>query len=81
MLSKLIVYGRENCHLCHDMVEDLRLWQTRRSFNFEVVDIDEDSTLLVQYARIVPVLLSINHEVLCFGRLDETVLNNYLNSC
>lgn len=62
------------------MAEDLRLWQTRRAFYFEVIDIDEESDLLAQYAQMIPVLLTPNHEILCFGRLDVMALNDYLNS-
>lgn len=72
-LNKLKVYSRENCHLCHDMVEDLRLWQTRLTFEFEVIEIDGDAKLLPQFALMVPVLTQDN-QVLCFGRLDVTVL-------
>ena len=68
------LYSRDNCHLCHDMHEDLRLWQTRINFQFEIIDIDEHPELAEQYGSMVPVLTTTQGQLLCFGRLDPTVL-------
>ena len=73
-MSKLLrVYSKDNCHLCHDMIEDLRLWQTRLTFEFEVIEIDDDAELLARFGLMIPVLMH-NDQVLCFGRLDLTAL-------
>lgn len=74
-LSKLLcVYSKDNCHLCHDMIEDLRLWQTRLTFEFEVIEIDDDAELLARFGLMIPVLMH-NDQILCFGRLDVTALH------
>lgn len=75
MLSKLKIYSKDNCHLCHDMIEDLRLWQTRLTFEFEVIEIDDDAELLAKFGLMIPVLMH-NDQVLCFGRLDVTALRD-----
>ena len=77
-LNKLIVYSKDNCHLCHDMEQDLRLWQTRLSFEFEMIEIDADESLLQRYGLVVPVLISDTDEVICFGRLNSEALITYL---
>ena len=56
------------------MHEDLRLWQTRINFQFEIIDIDEHPELAEQYGSMVPVLTTTQGQLLCFGRLDPTVL-------
>ncbi|MGL4767027.1 MAG: glutaredoxin family protein [Formosimonas sp.] len=77
MLSKLYVYSRDNCHLCHDMVQDLRVAQTRRAFEFEVIEIDGEPELETRFGHMVPVL-TFNEQVLCFGRLDVGALHAVL---
>lgn len=76
-----MLYGRDNCHLCHDMMEDLHLWQSRRAFEFEYFDIDDAPELQRLYAHMVPVLLKPDFELLCFGRLNVEHFNDYLNTC
>ena len=68
------LYTRENCHLCHDMYEDLRLWQTRIDFQFDIIDIDEHPELKEKYDAMVPVLATTRGQLLCFGRLGPLVL-------
>ena len=55
------------------MIEDLRLWQTRLTFELEVIEIDDDAELLARFGLMIPVLMH-NDQVLCFGRLDLTAL-------
>lgn len=79
MRPHFILYSRETCHLCHDMHEELRLWQTRLDFSFEVVDIEDDAALIEQYGLMIPVLSGANGDVICFGRLDVTALTNSID--
>ena len=74
MNTQYQLYSRESCHLCHDMHEDLRLWQTRIDFEFEVIDIDEHPQFKEKYNTMIPALTTTQGELLCFGRLDPLVL-------
>ncbi len=52
----LIVYSREGCHLCEDMLETLRQYQSELGYHLEVYDIDDDVSLLEQFNALVPVV-------------------------
>lgn len=72
----LTVYGREDCHLCHDMIADLEAFQPEYRFALEVVDVDEDETLERRYGHLVPVLAG-NGEEICHYHLDPAALAAY----
>lgn len=72
----LTVYGREDCHLCHDMIAELEAFQPKYRFALEVVDVDEDDTLEQQYGHLVPVLAG-NGEEICHYHLDPVALAAY----
>lgn len=75
----LILYGREDCHLCQNMILALKNFQEQVSFDFQVVDIDSDPELIALYGEKIPVLVSplINQEI-CYYILDVVALNDYL---
>ena len=76
---KLIVYGREECHLCQEMILALRNLQVQVSFDFQVVDIDSDPELAACYGDKIPVLLSsCTRQEICHYFLDLTALDDYL---
>lgn len=70
---KLVVYSREHCHLCHDMIAALRELQARFSFHFDVVDVDSDADLKSRYGERVPVLMSGGQEI-CHYHFDPAAL-------
>lgn len=72
----LTVYGREYCHLCHDMVVALEALQPIHGFRLEVVEVDEDEALEARYGEWVPVLVA-DGEQLCHYRLDAAALAAY----
>ena len=78
-VKTLIVYGREDCHLCQNMILALKNFQEQVSFDFQVVDIDSDPELIALYGEKIPVLVSplINQEI-CYYILDVVALNDYL---
>lgn len=65
------VIGREDCHLCHDMEQDLRVLQHSMTFEFEVREIDEQAVWLEQWSHYIPVLLDEQSQLFCYGRLDK----------
>lgn len=78
-LVQLIVYGREECHLCQEMINALQQLQKRLLFNFEVIDIDCDPELKSLYNERVPVLMAFHEkQEICHYHLDIYALNSYL---
>ena len=78
-VPKLIVYGREECHLCQDMILALQNLQAQVSFAFQVIDIDSDPELVARYGDKIPVLMSShNGQEICHYFLDLAALDDYL---
>jgi len=78
-VPKLIVYGREECHLCQDMILALQNLQAQVSFVFQVIDIDSDPKLVARYGDKIPVLISShNGQEICHYFLDLAALDDYL---
>ncbi len=78
-MTEFVVYSREGCHLCEQMIQQLEAQQTRISFEFRVIDIDAYPELVKQFDDKVPVLVSSTdqHEI-CRYHLDTAVLDDYL---
>ena len=72
----LVVYGREDCHLCHDMIAALRERQARLCFDFEVIDVDGDDNLKSRYGEQVPVLMAGGEEI-CHYYFNAAALDAY----
>lgn len=77
----LIIYVREACHLCQDMVALLRQYQQKVAFGLEIIDIDNDPQLVQQYNELIPVLIGSDNEQtkICYHLLDVTALDAYFN--
>ena len=72
----LVVYGREDCHLCLDMIAALREWQGRHGFHLEIIDVDSDDHLKSRYGERVPVLMAEGEEI-CHYYLNSRALDAY----
>lgn len=70
---ELVVYSREYCHLCHDMIAALQELQARLSFRLKVVDVDSSTDLRSRYGERVPVLVSKGQEI-CHYHFDPVAL-------
>ena len=78
-VPELIVYGREEGHLCQDMILALQNLQAQVSFAFQVIDIDSDPELVDCYGDKIPLLMSSdNVQVICHYFLDLAALDDYL---
>ena len=76
----LIVYGREECHLCQEMITALQQLRKRRIFHFQLIDIDFDPQLIARYGEKIPVLVTAQtHQEICHYHLDSTALDAYLD--
>lgn len=78
-VNRLIVYGREECHLCQEMITSLQALQKQIHFEFQMIDIDNDPELARLYNDRVPVLVSAApaHEEICHYHLDVAALDAY----
>ncbi len=68
-----IVYSRPLCHLCDEMLADLRPLLEGRDADLEVVDVDGDEALRIRYGHKVPVLVADDEEVCHFRLIPERV--------
>ena len=57
MPSRLVLYGRPDCHLCDEARDRLRgMLADGLSFELEEVDIDSDEELLRRFLERIPVI-------------------------
>lgn len=77
--TRLTLYSRAYCHLCHDMLAALEALRGEFSFVVDVLDVDADPLLTARYDELVPVLEADGSE-LCHCFLDERVVRQYLES-
>ncbi len=78
--SALIVYSREECHLCQNMIHALQSMQEQSAFKFAVINIDTDPQLVSHYGERIPVLLAFKDgPEICHYHLDRVALDTYLS--
>lgn len=53
---KFILYSRTYCHLCDDMLEQLKTHLNDDSIIIDVVDVDASEILVARFDELVPVL-------------------------
>lgn len=75
----LTVYGREECHLCQDMIAALREIRAQTPFTLNIIDVDSDSDLQKRYGTLVPVLMA-NGQEICHYHLDVAALEKVLDA-
>jgi hypothetical protein len=75
---ELIVYAREHCHLCENMIAALRNLEAKLRFRFDVTDVDSDDELRLRFGERVPVLVARPGEEICHYHLDLNALDAYL---
>lgn len=75
---RLRVYGRNDCHLCDEMVAALHGLQASLGFRFEVLNVDTEPALKARYGSRVPVLVDAEGEEICHYWLDESALRERL---
>lgn len=72
-MLRLTLYGRAYCHLCDEMREALRAFESPGLVQVEYVDVDSRPELDEQFGELVPVLFAEGDEI-CHYRLDESAL-------
>jgi thioredoxin reductase (NADPH) len=81
--SRLTLYSRDYCHLCHDMLAALEALRGEAGvphFDIAVVDVDADPVLEAKYNELVPVLVDGEGSELCHYFLDATKVREYLGA-
>ena len=75
---ELVLYSRDYCHLCSDMIEALRPLERALGFSLRVVDVDADPALEARYGDLVPLLAGGGEEI-CRYVLDRPALDAFLS--
>ena len=79
-VKNFLVYGREECHLCQNMILALQDFQRQVPFEFETVNIDSNPELIALYGEKIPVLVSaFDNQEICHYFLNLASLNAYIN--
>lgn len=81
-LTHFVLYSRSYCHLCDDLLEALQTLSGEYPFIVEVIDVDTDEKLAVQFDELVPVLFGQKNGAgavqLCTHFLDEVKVREFL---
>jgi len=70
---ELVVYSRQGCHLCEDMLAALADFQNELGYRYSVYDVDSDSALFEQYNTLVPVVALQGRELMRYFFELETL--------
>ncbi|MCB1907916.1 MAG: glutaredoxin family protein [Rhodocyclaceae bacterium] len=76
MGGRLTVLSRRWCHLCDELLDELRPLALEFDLAIDVVDVDEHPELEEPYGERVPVVLAGERE-LCHYRLDSEAIRAY----
>ncbi len=76
MNEQLVVYSREGCHLCEDLIDGLEVLQAELGFTFRVKNIDNEPDLVERYGTLIPVVLA-GDTRLCQSFIDVERLKEY----
>ena len=76
---ELTLYSRKDCHLCHEMEEELARLIREHPVSVRVIDVDTDPELRSRYGLRVPVLVAGEEEV-CATRRDPDRLRALLRA-
>ena len=77
-LMPLVLYSRNYCHLCLDMLTALEALRGEFGFSLTVVDVDADPEAEEKFDELVPVLTNGNGIELCHYHFDEPKVRAYL---
>ena len=74
----LVLYSRNYCHLCQDMLIALEALRGEFVFSLTVVDVDANPEAEQKFDELVPVLTDANGIELCHYYLDAPKVRAYL---
>jgi hypothetical protein len=76
-MREVIIFFKQQCHLCHVALRIARHIQADTSFTLRAIDITEDASLLAQYATRIPVIVIDQREQFA-GKVTERELRTAL---
>ncbi len=76
--GRLVLYTRESCGLCDEMLEELAPWLAGRGLSVTLRDVDADPVTRRRFGLKVPVL-TVDGVPACHGRLDLESLERLLD--
>ncbi len=79
MAARLVLYTREHCGLCSEMLAAARPVAVRHGLDIDCVDIDRDPVLVQRYNALVPVLELDGREIARY-HLDPGALERALDA-
>lgn len=79
MTQNLTIYGRSQCHLCQNMLDELEDIRSENNFTYEYIEIDSNSELEDRFGQKVPVLMAEEREI-CHYVLDIHALKGYIGN-
>ena len=78
-MRSLVVYSREGCHLCEQLIEEL-LPMIRGSLDLDVRDIDRRADWHAEYNTRIPVV-EFEDEFVCQYTLDRPAIQTIVAGC
>ncbi|MEH7450964.1 glutaredoxin family protein [Gottfriedia acidiceleris] len=75
---KLTLFTKENCGLCEEAKDAIRLVQSEYEIQVNEIDIYSDDALLEEYQLMIPVI-QINGETVAFGKIHKIDILNAIN--
>jgi hypothetical protein len=73
------IYSRAECHLCEEMLAALKKWQNRFNFKVQMINIDQDTSLIARFAARIP-LLAMDDIEICEYHFDETAFLQFFEN-
>jgi glutaredoxin len=76
---QVILYTRQDCHLCDDAAEMLDDLAAELRFTITTIDIDTDEAFLARYNDVVPVIV-VADKVVAMAPVDRDALRQALKT-
>lgn len=80
MTSQVVIYTKEDCHLCHETKGKLERLQREFDFLIEEIDITKDGELYLRYKESIPVV-EIDSKIILKAPFGEFRLRRALENC
>jgi glutaredoxin len=75
MSTKLTLFTKENCGLCDEAKEVIRLVQLEKKIELKEIDIYSDDALLEEFQLMIPVI-QIDGEIVAYGKIHRNDIIN-----
>ncbi|PEL08236.1 glutaredoxin family protein [Bacillus sp. AFS017336] len=75
---KLTLYTKENCGLCEEAKESIRLAQSEYKIEVNEIDIYSDDALLEEYQLMIPVI-QMDGGTIAYGKIHKIDILNAIN--